>query len=105
HRIRLHQRGHMTSSMFRESRKLECNLGSTCERAYQTMRVLFIFLFCQEYLRSVVVAPNPQAAHLFFRTWYEWRPHLRHRMWVPFPPALPNEVVPLVIGRISSTLE
>jgi len=35
----------------------------------QTMRVLLIFLFCQEYLRSVVVAPNPQAAHLFFLTW------------------------------------
>src|SRR2546429_9318066 len=67
----------------------------------QTMRVLLIFLFCQEYLRSVVVAPNPQAAHLFFRTWYEWRPHLRHRMGVPFPPAFPNEVVPLVMGRIS----
>jgi hypothetical protein len=36
---------------------------------FQTMRVLLIFLFCQEYRRRVVVAPNPQAAQRFFLTW------------------------------------
>ena len=53
------QRGHLTSAK-------KASLGSLVTERIHTILVLLIFLFCQEYARSLEMAPNPQAAHRFF---------------------------------------